>query len=379
MLAGCAGKDAKKQPMRLTDRSRFLDADGNLSMLNRMKGMVEFGMDWYPRMQAQNSVAQRLSKILGNHHSMLRNASIPGVDPSTTTLILISPQGIRVLMVHPERGVFRAQDEQWLAYDSKERSFKMSEPNLQTEALQVAGRVERLLKAQGLPVMGVEAILIFTNPRTLVDGLRPKVRLVAADAIDYFGANLDQTPQQMQKSDVRNITDAILKPHFPAPRSVEEFITGQPVDPEKRKRTREAAQSKPKPTSQRQPSPASAPGEQKPTMGQAPVQTPAFDLSHDSLDQLETQTDDWAWLRDLQNQTEGAEPAPSKKRPRRQTAPMSETQIPLQVEHEQPAVAQTPPTARPALQRYALIAIAVLEALILLAYLINALFKQSLL
>jgi len=361
--------------MRLTDQSRFLDDEGNLSVLNRLRGMFEFGMDWYPRMQAQESVVQRLSKILGNHHCMLRNVSIPGVDPSTPTLILISPQGIRIVMVHPERGVFRAQDEQWLAYDSKDRTFKISEPNLQTEALQVAAHVERLLKAQGLPIMGAETILVFTNPRTLVDGLRPKVRLVAADAIDYFAANIDKTPVQMQESDVRTITDAILKPHFPAPRSVEGYITGQPVDPEKPKRTRKAAQSKPKPASQEQPAFPPAPPEQEPIL----QQTPAFDLSLDALDHLETQTDDWDWLRDLQDQAGDPEPALLNPRRRRQPAPQEETQQSLAVEQEQPTATPSAPLARPALQRYALIAIAALEALILLAYLITALVKQSLL
>ena len=224
--------------------------------------------------------------------------------------------------------------------------------------------------------MGVEPILVFTNPRTLVDGLRPKVRLVAADAIDYFAANLDKTPQQMQKSDVRTITDAILKPHFPAPRSVEDFITGQPVDPEKRKRARKAAPSKkPKPARQEQPALPHAPPEQEPIL----EQTPAFDLSLDSLDQLETQTDDWDWLRDLQDQTGDAEPAPRKARRRHQPAPQEEIPQPGSAEQEQPAVALPAPSARPAVQRYALIAIAALEGLILLAYLITALVKQSLL
>ena len=318
----CAGKVDRVQPMKLTDQSRFLDAEGNLNLFNRFKGMLEFGSDWYPRMQAQASVVHRMSKILGNHHSLLRNVPIPGVEARQTTLILISPQGIRVLMVHPTRGVFRAQDEKWLKYDSNARAFEPAEPNLQVEALQVAARVERLLKAQDLPVLGVEAVMLFTNPRTLVDGQRPQARLVAADAIDYFAANLDRTPPVMNKSDVRTFTEAILKPRFPAPRSVDEFITGRPIDTEKRRRARKVSTAKPMHGTQESASRTTAIKEPAHSVQRTPAVTPAFDLSLDPLDQLETQSDEWAWLRNLQDpekdpgQTAGIKRPPHRAHPR---------------------------------------------------------------
>ena len=203
--------------MNVIERSKYRDEEGNISFMERLNATLDYGFRWYGHMQAQEVVSNRLERVLGEEHVILRNVAIPGVDESDPYMILVGPQGVRLVMAFPVRGVFRASDDDWLRFDSRSHSFKRTRPNLQALSLNLLKRVKHLLEIQGHENIIFEAVLIFTHPRTLIDSARPLTRVVSADAIEYFAANLNQQQSMLRPTDIHNIVDAILHPQIPDP------------------------------------------------------------------------------------------------------------------------------------------------------------------
>jgi hypothetical protein len=210
--------------MNVIERSEFRDEDGVISLENRARGTLQHGLKWYGLMQAQEFVTQRIDKTLGREHTLLRNIVIPGTTV-TVSMILLSPQGIRVLEPSPIKGVFRAKGEDWLKFDGRGRRFKRTRPNLQTQTLDLAQLIHRYLQkyletqgyleGQEYRFPEVEAVLVIANPRTHVDTARPRIRIVQADAIDHFAANLNEFQPIMDQDDIDILVEALIEPKFP--------------------------------------------------------------------------------------------------------------------------------------------------------------------
>lgn len=202
--------------MIVIERSTFRDESGAISLESRLRGMFRFGMRWHGEMMAQIAVSQRLLKSLGDEHVLVRNQLIPGTDV-IIPLILLSPQGVRVLVPTPIRGIYRAKLDEWLTFDGSARRFKRVRPNLQGIALTMSNQLLRFLKSQGYPLPEIESVLIFTNPRTHVDTARPSVRIVLADAIDHFASNLQKFPAIMDGEDIAAVLESLASPRPAGP------------------------------------------------------------------------------------------------------------------------------------------------------------------
>jgi len=202
--------------MRVIDLSEFRDEEGQIDLENRIRATLQFGLGWYGDVQAQEFVVQRLEKVLDNQHTMLRNVPLVGTD-LVAPMILLSPQGVR--LVHPVRkkGVFRAKEEEWQTFDGRIRRFRAARPNLQYNVLSMARGIHRYLQAQGFPLPDLEAVLIFTNPQTHVDVASPAARIVLADAAEHFASKLLELKAIMDQEDIDLLVEAISNPRLPEP------------------------------------------------------------------------------------------------------------------------------------------------------------------
>lgn len=210
--------------MNVVERSKYRDEDDTISFMNRVNATIEHGFNWYGIMQAQEVVTRRLGRVLGDQHYLLRNISIPGIKEGLPLMVMVNPQGVRLLMTYSTRGVFRAKDDNWLRFESRTRKFKRSKPNLQTEGVSLLKRIQQLLEIQGHENFESEVVLIFTHPRTLIDSARPITRVVSADAIEYFAANLEQSDISINPDRVNTIVDALLYPQIPEPELAAELL-----------------------------------------------------------------------------------------------------------------------------------------------------------
>lgn len=210
--------------MNVVERSKYRDEDDTISFMNRVNATLEHGLNWYGIMQSQEVVTRRLGRVLGDQHHLLRNISIPGIEEGMPLMVLVNPQGVRLLMTYSIRGVFRAKDDDWLRFESRTRKFKRSKQNLQTDGVSLLKRLQQLLEIQGHENFESEVVLIFTHPRTLIDSARPITRVVSADAIEYFAANLEQSDISINPDRVNTIVDALLYPQIPDPELAAELL-----------------------------------------------------------------------------------------------------------------------------------------------------------
>ncbi len=197
--------------MRIIERSPFRGEDGEISLENRIRGTLEYGLSWYAEMTAQEVVTERLNRSFPTDYVLIRNLEIPQTG-ITAPMILISPQGARVIVASPARGIFRAKGEDWQTFDSRRRSFKRARPNPQEFALEAAETLRNYLNRLGLPLPEVEAVLIMSNPRTHVDTVRPRARIIQRDAIDHFAANLQKQQPILDREDIDTVRDALINP-----------------------------------------------------------------------------------------------------------------------------------------------------------------------
>lgn len=217
--------------MKVLDQSEFRDEDGVISLEKRIRGSLRYGLSWFGEMQAQDFTTSRLDRSLGDDHTLIRNVVIPG----TTFLIpmvLLSPQGIRVLNPTPTRGVYRAKGEEWHVFSSRARKFQRASSNPQSETLRMAQVIHHYFRELGYDLPEVEAVLIFTNPRTHIDQARPRVRIVQTDAIEHFAANLMKFPSIMDTDDIDELTEVLVNPTIPEPEGmleIEPDVAYQPV------------------------------------------------------------------------------------------------------------------------------------------------------
>jgi len=222
--------------MRRLECSEFRDEEGTISLESRVRGTMQNGLKWYGEMGAQNEAYEKLSKSLGREHLAIFNLPLPDTT-ITIPMLLLSPQGVRVILPSPLVGVYRAKGEAWMKYGGgRTRRFSPVRPNLQSRVLMMAQSVLTYLQEKGYALPEVEAILLFTNPKTHVDTSDPEARIVQADAIDHFAVNINQFQAIMNQDDILELSEVLTKPTRPKPESEPEPVPEpepepRPIDP----------------------------------------------------------------------------------------------------------------------------------------------------
>jgi hypothetical protein len=76
--------------------------------------------------------------------------------------------------------------------------------------------VETFLARRGHHIMEIQSVLLFSNPGTHVDVIRPAIRVVLMDGLDRFISGLTQTRTFLTSEDIQQIVDALVQ-HGSAP------------------------------------------------------------------------------------------------------------------------------------------------------------------
>lgn len=219
--------------MKLIDQTPFLDANGNLSPIGRIRGMLKYGLDWPAELEAQKSVLTRLEKVLEKGFVALRNYPL-AEGAVLVPLILIGPPGLFLLQITGKRGLFEAKGEEWNVLVGE-----ISSPariNLIQRARRFARAIEVLLERQGVSLpAAIEPVLIAANPGLHVQTLRPAIRIILSDAIERFALSLTQARPILSPMQVQDLAERILNPRPPAPQKPEESPGETPLVPEEQR------------------------------------------------------------------------------------------------------------------------------------------------
>ncbi|MFH1524138.1 MAG: hypothetical protein ABIF04_04165 [Chloroflexota bacterium] len=196
--------------MKIIDQTPFFQENGELSLMDRVKAIMQFGFGWFKEIEAQNSIIAVLDKKLDKNYTLLRNIVPPGLE-ARIPFILIGPTGVYVMYVTPLVGLFRAKGDQWGTIAGN--AFKPERPNLLIRTERMARAVQVFLQRQGFTELSaVEAVLLCADPSCVVDSMRPIVRTVMRDALDYFSGSITQARTAFSPETVQDVVKHILNP-----------------------------------------------------------------------------------------------------------------------------------------------------------------------
>jgi hypothetical protein len=223
--------------MKIVDQTPFYKEDGELSFIDRLKAIMEFGTGWFKEIEAQRSVIAVLKKSLDKNFTLLCNIIPPGLE-ARIPLILVGPTGVYVMTVTPKIGMFRARGDQWGTVSGS--SLRPENPNLLSLTEKMARAIQIYLQRQGYTdLTNVEAILLCSDPATTVDSMRPIIRVIMRDSLERFVASIIQARIVLSPESAFNIVNRLLnppppppsKPVEPAAPAAEAVPQQQPADP----------------------------------------------------------------------------------------------------------------------------------------------------
>lgn len=196
--------------MRIIDSIPSEERQRSSSRLGKVVDSVRFGRTHVQDLNAENRILGSLARVLDNKFFILRNVTLEGLE-IPIPLVLVGPSGVRVLYVSSSRGVFRARGDVWEKIDERQQTYLPDQPNLITRVVLISRAVKAFLTARDYELPEVEPVLLFSNPGTHVEQVRPEARIVLVDAIDRFTSGLLQSRVILEQDDVYKIVSLLNK------------------------------------------------------------------------------------------------------------------------------------------------------------------------
>jgi hypothetical protein len=196
--------------MKIIDQTPFYSEDGVMSLTDRAKAVMQFGMGWFKEMEAQKHIVSVFDKALDKNFTLLRNVTPPGLE-ARIPFILVGPSGVYVMYVTPLKGMFRAKGDEWGSVNGG--NYRPEKPNLLIRTEKMARAVQVFLQRQGyMELNSVEAILLCSDPSVTVDSLRPIIRVVMSDALERLAVSIAQARVILSPETAYNMVKRILNP-----------------------------------------------------------------------------------------------------------------------------------------------------------------------
>lgn len=174
--------------MKIIDQTPLLDANGRLSLINRIQGMLKYGLSWPANLEAQETVIAQMNKVIEKGHTLVRNQKL-GASEIIVPLIIIGNSGIYAMEATPLKGLYQARGEEWGTVMNGR--FQPADINILSRTARLAKILQLFFERQGMKLAApVEPVLLAANPGLQIESVRPAVRPVMSDAIDRFAAGL---------------------------------------------------------------------------------------------------------------------------------------------------------------------------------------------
>jgi len=213
--------------MKIVDQTPFYKENGEISFMDRVKAIMDFGPGWFKQIEAQKLVIAVLKKALDKNYTLLVNITPPGLD-ARIPLILVGPTGVYVIYVTPKIGMYRARGDQWGTVSGS--SLRLENPNLLTLTEKMARAIQLYLQRQGYTDLNnVEAILICSDPATNVDSMRPIIRVIMRDTLERFAVSISQARIVLNPESAFDVVNRLLNPPPPPPSKPIENETSAPA------------------------------------------------------------------------------------------------------------------------------------------------------
>lgn len=171
-----------------------------------LQAVFRYGRDWYKRYRAQEVLLSPFNQQLDGRFVLLRNVRIPDLKVPLPP-ILVGPTGVFLLYVTPQKGTFRVREDIWEEIDTRSHRFRPLKPNLVRRTMALARALGKYLNAKSGATIEVQPVLIATDPGTLVDAVRPAVRVVQADGLERFAQEVARLRSALSSDEVEKIVE----------------------------------------------------------------------------------------------------------------------------------------------------------------------------
>ncbi len=201
--------------MKIIDKTPLQDAAGNINIIARVQGTLNYGLSWYGELEAQKAVIAQLDRSLEKGFVLIRNFTLPNSE-IIIPIILIGAGGIWVIYVTQVKGQFEAKGDQWntISNDGKSQPASI---NLISRVSKLTSAFQKYLKIQKVDMPNpVESVLITANPGAQIESVRPVARIVRSDAIKQFASSLLQARPIWRTDFIHELADRLVDPRPPA-------------------------------------------------------------------------------------------------------------------------------------------------------------------
>lgn len=196
--------------MKITDKTPLLDEKGNLGLMQRIQGMLEYGFNWPRELEAQNAIIKYFDRELGKNYNLIRNMAL-GQSGIMIPMILVGPTGIYVIEVSHLKGRYEAKGEAWNVESGE--SYKPAPVNLIHRTMRMARALQTYIERQGVRLhVGIEPVLIAGDPGLHIESARPAIKVMMIDGIKAFVSGLVGGNPALNSMQVNDFTDHILNP-----------------------------------------------------------------------------------------------------------------------------------------------------------------------
>ncbi len=199
--------------MRIIDLSKYQAEPGISGMLKNLRGSLSYGYSWNQSRKSQEELAEILGSVLGNECVLLRDVNIPKVT-RPIPLVLITPAVLLVINPKSVQGFFRAEGKRWEEL-GRNNEYRLASNNLIRETWLYHKTIEGYYKQHNFSAPMDRGVMIFVSPETVVESIRPRVRVVQADGIKNFARELSISKPVFSDRDFREAVKLLTNPRLP--------------------------------------------------------------------------------------------------------------------------------------------------------------------
>jgi hypothetical protein len=199
--------------MRTIDLSKFQSEPGLAGVFKRLQGAFAYGWSWPQSRKSQEDLIEILETVLGNDCVMFRDVNIPKVG-RPIPLVLITPASLMVINPKNEQGFYRAEGKRWEQLGRNDE-YRLAQDNLIRETWLYQKTIEGYLKQHNFSAPTDRGVMIFVSQETVVESIRPRVRIIQADGIKNFARELAISKPIFSDLDFRTAIRLLSEPRLP--------------------------------------------------------------------------------------------------------------------------------------------------------------------
>ena len=196
--------------MKIIDKTPLLDENGNLGLVQRVQGMLQYGFNWPRELESQKAIITYFERQLEKGYTLIRNISL-GESGIMIPMLLLGPTGILVIEVSYLRGRYEARGDSWNVESGNQ--YKPASVNVIQQTMRMARALQVYIERQGVKIpVPIESVLIAGDPGLHIESVRPAIKVMMIDGIKAFVNGLATGAPVMSNQQANDFSERILNP-----------------------------------------------------------------------------------------------------------------------------------------------------------------------